>query len=82
MLTPKMEKALKKGMTADYLRPHISHCNKVLKNSLKQAAKHYLIQTQEFSGYVEYSLPSGLMAKDIKLNIPPHLKLRKLVISD
>lgn len=67
----KMEKAFKKGMTADYLRPHISHCNKVLKNSLKQAAKHYLIQTQESSGYVEYCLPNELNAKDITLDILP-----------
>lgn len=66
----KMEKALKKGMTADYLRPHISHCNKVLRNSLKQAAKHYLIQTQEYSGYVEYRLPEDMAISAITLNIP------------
>ncbi len=66
----KMEKALKKGMTADYLRPHISHCNKVLRNSLKQAAKHYLIQTQERAPYVEYCLPEGLALDAITLNIP------------
>jgi CRISPR-associated protein (TIGR02584 family) len=66
----KMEKALKKGMTADYLRPHISHCNKVLKNSLKQAAKHYLIQMQERAPYVEYCLPEGLTIQAITLDIP------------
>lgn len=66
----KMEEALKKGMTVDYLRPHISHCNKVLKNSLKQAAKHYLIQTQERAPYVEYCLPEGLAIEAITLDIP------------
>lgn len=66
----KHDKLTKKGMTAEYLRPHISHCNKVLRNSLKQAAKHYVIQTQEFRNYVEYHLPSELMAKDITLDIP------------
>lgn len=66
----KMEDALKKGMTADYLRPHISHCNKVLRNSLKQAAKHYLIQTQERAPYVEYSLPDSLPLDAITLDIP------------
>lgn len=65
----KMEKALKKGMTADYLRPHLSHCNKVLKHSLKQAAQYYLIQTQEHATYVEYCLPASL--QDITLDIPP-----------
>jgi hypothetical protein len=73
----KMEEALKKGMTADYLRPHISHCNKVLKNSLKQAAKHYLIQTQERAPYVEYCLPEGLALDAITLDIPT-AKLGKL----
>lgn len=67
----KMEKALKKGMTADYLRPHISHCNKVLKNSLKKAAKHYLIQTREHARYVEYCLPEGLAVQAITLDIYP-----------
>lgn len=66
----KMEKALKKGMTADYLRPHISHCNTVLKSSLKQAAKHYLIQTQEHTGYVEYHLSEDIGINAINLNIP------------
>jgi hypothetical protein len=66
----KMEEALKKGMNADYLRPHISHCNKVLRNSLKQAAKHYLIQTQERAPYVEYCLPENLAIQAITLDIP------------
>jgi CRISPR-associated protein (TIGR02584 family) len=64
----KMETALERGMTVDYLRPHLSHCNKVLKNSLKEAAQHYLIQTHEHARYAEYCLPEGLVAQDITLN--------------
>lgn len=66
----KMEEALKKDMTADYLRPHISHCNKVLRNSLKNSAPYYLIQTQERAPYVEYCLPECLALDAITLNIP------------
>lgn len=63
----KMEEALKRGMTVEYLRPHISHCNKVLQNSLKKAARHYQIQTSEKTGFVEYSLPPELPTDSITL---------------
>lgn len=74
----KMKKALKRsrGMDAFYLGPHVSKCNKALSDSLKQAARHYLIQTTEKDGKLMYHLPHTLPAKSISL--PPALQMANL----
>lgn len=64
----KMEAAIETcGLNADYLRPHINHCNNALKSCLNKAAKHYLIQTTEQEDYLSYGLPESLSPEHIDL---------------
>ncbi|MEB4589714.1 CRISPR-associated ring nuclease Csm6 [Candidatus Thiothrix sp. Deng01] len=66
----KMENAIEAtGLRADYLRPHLKHCNTALEHSLNKAAVHYQIQSIESGGYVYYPLPTALTAANIHLPI-------------
>ncbi len=68
----KMENAIEDtGLTADYLRPHITACNTALEHSLNRAAIHYLIQrTDGGNGDITYHLPVTLASENIHLPLP------------
>ncbi|WP_020560074.1 CRISPR-associated ring nuclease Csm6 [Thiofilum flexile] len=66
----KMENALEAGgLSVDYLRPHITNCNKALKHTLNKAAVYYLINTVEDEGIIQYCLPDSLRPEYIHLPI-------------
>ena len=66
----KMEDAIEdKGMTADYLRTHISRCNKALDSSFsrREVADKYIIHTTTTDGHVIYDLSDELLPEHISL---------------
>ncbi len=64
----KMETAIEdSGLTADYLRPHMSYCDTALEHSLNKAARHYLPQRVEHAGSIAYGLPDELIPENIHL---------------